>query len=286
MTRTGAYASSSTLDKGVDKSDYWNDGSVFSTSQANANDSRASASVGLGAGGSIKLVAAGMSGSGIVTAEARAAASWVDVIRVSGGTVPDKLRVTMAVGGDLGLSRAEAGVYQGSARVGLVMLNGTDPSGGDLPDAGQFAGYKVSEVWAGVQGSPYQDFFLTSNVENLQQNSDTAAIQWNAVFDLNYSSAHGGYIMNLYASATAIGYRGGSGVADFGHTIRLIGVTNTDGSALSGDIEFDSGFKLEELVEETPAPPAVLLAVLGVLSLAGGPIFRRLRGLPAEPQPV
>lgn len=283
MTRTGVQGSTDTL--GNPLSDFWNDGGVTSSSGGANLGANAFSSVNLIADPGIKLTANTKSGGSYGYANnAIAAGNWLDVIRVSGGTAPTTLRVTLAVSGKVELIRG-TGVYSSQARVGVAMVNVYSPFGNDsgVPNAGG-TGWQASEVQMAAQAAPYGDYFRSQNTENLSYDEFTGKISWDAVFDLTYNATLGGYLMNAYATASSTSSSGAISNVDFGHTIRLTQVTNTDGSDVDGDLTFDSGFRLDHL-EEVPAPPAVVLAAIGTFGLFGVSRFRRLRML-AGPQPA
>jgi hypothetical protein len=105
----------------------------------------------------------------------------------------------------------------------------------------------------------------TNEARNLRHGAGT--VSWDVLFDLRYDNTLGGYGMNLYASAYTgahnYSFRGGHGVADFGGTIRLTGVTLTDGHAVPGGVTFDSGFTLGPTVAPVPEPTSLAIFGLG-----------------------
>ena len=106
----------------------------------------------------------------------------------------------------------------------------------------------------------------TNEARNLRHGAGT--VSWDVLFDLRYDNTLGGYGMNLYASAYTGGHNytsslGGLGVADFVGTIRLTGVTLTDGNAVSGGVTFDSGFTLGPTVGPVPEPTSLAIFGLG-----------------------
>jgi hypothetical protein len=83
-------------------------------------------------------------------------------------------------------------------------------------------------------------------------------------FDVPYNASFGGYPWAISAaieSMTANGY----GILDFGNSLRLEAITNTDGSPLTGyDISFDSGMQVPE-----PSTFFIFCAVLSSLLAYG-----------------
>jgi hypothetical protein len=225
-------------------------------------------------------------------------ANWQDVIRVTGSSLPSTLRIQLQVEGRLDLREGAGEIISTSeARVGVALLRNIDNpfSGTVIPQSNAYANaFPHSEVWAGAQASPagLSSFFLsgdntnapTYKVRNLQ--SGAGAVSWDVLFDLQYDNKLGGYGMNLYASAYTSAhnyyFRGGRGVADFDGTIRLTGVTLTDGNAVPGGVTFDSGFTLGPTVSPVPEPTTLAIFGLGsVLMVAAR--RRRSSRVGAEP---
>jgi hypothetical protein len=75
----------------------------------------------------------------------------------------------------------------------------------------------------------------------------------------------GGYRFALLAKLTA-DVNGGTAVADFLHTLRIVDVTSADGSPVAGPITFDSGFTLNNM-NAVPEPASLALWASGLFAL-------------------
>lgn len=241
----------------------------------------------------IQLYSSSAMGGSIYYSETIVGANWQDVIRVTGSLLPSTLRIQLQVEGRLDLREGDGEFISGSeARVGVALLRSIDNplSGTSIPQSNAYArGRPHSEVWAGAQASPagLSSFFLsgdntnapTYEARNLRHGAGT--VSWDVLFDLRYDNTLGGYGMNLYASAYTSGHNytsspGGIGVADFGGTIRLTGVTLTDGNAVPGGMTFDSGFTLGTTASPVPEPTS--LAIFGLGSVLVVATRRRAHG--------
>jgi hypothetical protein len=228
----------------------------------------------------------------IYSSETIVGANWQDVIRVTGSSLPSTLRIQLQVEGQLDIREGDE-FYSGSqARVGVALLRNIDNpfSGTAIPEANRYGNaLPLSEVWAGGN-NPGGGFFVsgdntnapTYEARNLQ--SGAGAVSWDVLFDLRYDNTLGGYGMNLYASAkTSTGNyfaRPGrlGGVADFEGTIRLTGVTLTDGHAVPGGVTFDSGFTLGPSVGPVPEPTSLAIFGLGSVLMVAARRRRSSRG--------
>jgi hypothetical protein len=213
-----------------------------------------------------------------VVANAYAATQWIDIVRYRGGPVPAGLRIEVEIEGYLNLD-----VSSGKqARVGLSVHS--------HPTAELFtfgpntiSGTSTSVVFASLSttlpGQPHSLVYSSSDAYNLTTpalSGDIVAgrISWDAYFNLDYNPTAGGYILNLYAGTAATGFRNGAVTGDFSNTIRLTRVTLADGTDVSDQVTFDSGFRLLE-PQAVPAPPGIVLAGLGVVMLLGRAWVRR-----------
>lgn len=229
----------------------------------------------------IRLYSSSAMGGSIYLSETIVGANWQDVIRVTGSSLPSTLRIQLQVEGRLDLREGDGEFISTSqARVGVALLRSSidNPlSGTSIPQSNAYANaFPHSEVWAGAQASAagLSSFFLsgdntnapTYEARNLRHGA--GSVSWDVLFDLQYDNTLGGYGMNLYASAYTSGHNytsslGGLGVADFGGTIRLTGVTLTDGNAVLGGVTFDSGFTLGPTASPVPEPTSLAIFGLG-----------------------
>ncbi|HZU36589.1 MAG TPA: PEP-CTERM sorting domain-containing protein [Gemmataceae bacterium] len=201
--------------------------------------------------------------------ETVAAAEWLDVIHVSGfHPPPATLRLSFHISGLINLGVPKFGYAD--ARVGLTNLTDVNQLvGGPFEDASsQGSFYHPSEIFVQLHNNGVTNT-LTETLSGNNSNffaGQGGAFDWDASFLVSYRSDLGGYLMNAYASARAIGILGDS-QADFSHTIQLTNVTLPDGSPVSGQIMFDSGFQLPSAV---PEPSSLVLISVGALGLVSG----------------
>lgn len=204
-----------------------------------------------------------------------ASAQWIDVIRTAGvGTPPDKLRVVLELAGIMNVGRAASPGIQNTAeaRVGIAQFQGDEllDFGGSIPlIVNRFNTSPQTEAIVRLQGSlqgpPYQSYFqLDDRITTLLDSQRYLdSVQWSKTFDLSYNPTIGGYRLNLYAAARALGSFGGAATTNFGSTIRLTNVTRTDGSALPGGVTFDSGYTIQAV----PEPSSVVMLGCGTFGL-------------------
>jgi hypothetical protein len=185
-------------------------------------------------------------------------AQWMDVIRIPGlPTPPATLRLNVLIDGSFaGYTVHPLTGAQVHLGINLVNLASAWQPNVEVQVHAYEDRWEVLETGRDprlyLRPAPYTDYAFSESVSRLES------------FEVAYSEADGGYFMSFLASAFTLISGPGNGHADFGHTVRLVGVTHADGSAITGPITFDSGFELNAV----PEPSSLTLAGIGAASLA------------------
>jgi hypothetical protein len=251
----------------------WDTGATSSGASGESHGAAASAVVDLlGPGAGIHLVSRASAETNYSNLQANAGGWWSDVIRLAGGSSPEKISFSITVDGSFAMSRpdVEGKINSASARVGFSLVPSRPRVGVGSPPVGAGA-FPGSEVAAAAQALPYPSYVIgpDGDYTRLDDNSGGfgRSFGWTKTFELQYNPSLGGYSFNLYAWAQAFAAFGSESVANFANTITITAVTNTDGSAIAGGFAFDSGFTIQAVPE--PASVAMLgVGVVGVLVLA------------------
>jgi hypothetical protein len=296
VTQSGVAGEWQYLDQLQVKSDtfsnFYNVGAMGSLAMDSAGGASAYARVdpiaGLDAGIHLSTTAfSSDANSGLLTAQASAAGQWVDVIRTgSSGPVPGGLRIHVEVEGIVNLqlnsgSRAFIDIGVGSSTSSGLVSALEVPSGSHVSVNLTAPGFPFLPPNLNVNTNGVSN--LTAPQLNVGEKSYAGNLSWDTYFDLAYDSSLGGYNVNLYAAVSASSRGGSLAQANFGNTIRITGVTLSDGTDVSNQVTFDSGFTVPPAggpVTATPAPPGLVLAASGLVTLCGGAWLRR-RGRPA-----
>ena len=268
--------------------DYWEQGTAGASAAGSLQGSSASASISLISRPGIFLatqgVATGSPSTGYWASQQDAVVEWRDIIRLNGtNPLPDSLALTFAISGSIGLS--QSGSSSATAGVGLTLQPGFNELYPQTIDPGLIHSVSgTSGFAAAVQPIAYGSYITPFNVQGYAgpsvytnpttgDSSINGAVAWNAVFDVGYVVADGGYSFTLTAYNDSLSYLDGSKASvDFAHTIQLTAVTLADGSPISGGFTFDSGFQLSSVPE-----PSSFVLLASAMVVGVGWLSRRRR---------
>ncbi|WP_165251502.1 hypothetical protein [Paludisphaera soli] len=246
-----------------------------------------SATVNLGSGGGIHLnTSTSTATAGAPEASSMAFGQWVDDITLdpAAGTARDDLYLVLRVDGVIRTSPGEP--WRSSARsvMQIGRLHGNEDSGVYETDpfgnsasipitrfaVASLARYDSTDLveedggWVLGRTTRLDPWRLDDFVIH-ESGPDFVSVSWETIVQVPYMASLGAHRLNIFAVASTYSYAGGSGLADFGSTIRLTDVRLADGRSVSDQVSFASGFR----VAAVPEPAGLVSAALGLAGLAG-----------------
>lgn len=218
---------------------------------------------------------------------AQALAAWRDIASAA-GLAPASLRFSFSITGSV--SATDNGQYVGigfhdnMGELAVLVNDFPNVAGLDYHFTDDYALEAIS-----YQGSQQQSHSLPIGFNGSLARArtgyswDTATFVGNSFtgtfhVDVAYNSTYGGYAVSLGLRSWSIG-RSGDSESDASHTLGLQSVTLTDGTPV--EVTFESGLQFGPSTMAAPAPPGVLLALSGILSLGGFGWLRRRRFIAA-----